>query len=112
MGCEDEYSHLTKTTERLHELYYQQENARAVFYNILTSVQGQLVSSGLSRLVTASPAEILDTLEDEGIGGFEELKSASESRVKIDDSVLAAEKSYLDASNRYEECIERITKIQ
>ena len=109
MYCEDEYNELTKSTERLHELYYQQEGAEFAFSNALAGAQNYLITTGLVRLVTASAAEIVNTLEDTDQEGFTELRDAAESKVHADAAVAAAEESYRDASKRYEECIKKQT---
>ncbi|HKU33044.1 MAG TPA: hypothetical protein VJR22_04290 [Candidatus Nitrosotalea sp.] len=107
MDCEDEYNTLTKSTEKLHELYYQQENANFAFSNALSSAQNYLITTGLVRLATASPAEIVNTLEDRNQEGFTELHDAATSKVQVDSAVAAAEESYRDATKRYEECIKK-----
>jgi uncharacterized protein (DUF1778 family) len=107
MDCEDEYNALTKSTERLHELYYQQENADFAFSNALASAQNYLITTGLVRLVTASPAEIVNTLEDRNQDGFVELHDAAASKVQADSAVAVEEESYRDATRRYEECIKK-----
>ena len=107
MDCEDEYNTLTKSTEKLHELYYQQENANFAFSNALSSAQNYLITMGLVRLVTTSPAEIVNTLEDRNQEGFTELHDAAISKVQADSAVAAAEESYSDATKRYEECIKK-----
>lgn len=107
MECEDEYNELTKSTERLHELYYQQETVEYAFANALASAQNHLIATGLVRLASAGAAEILNVLEDSKQDGFFELHDAAESKVQIDSSVAAAEQAYRDASRRYEECIKR-----
>ncbi len=107
MECEDEYEKLTKSTEKLHELYYQQENAEFAFSNALASAQNYLITVGLVRLTTASAAEIVNTLEDVHQEGFTELHDAAINKIKADSAVTAAEESYRDASNRYEECIKK-----
>lgn len=105
MRCEDEYNELTKSTERLHELYYQQESAEFAFSNALASAQSHLIATGLVRLAAAPPAEIVNALEDSDQEGFVELHDAAASKVKIDAEVAAAEESYRDSSRRYEDCI-------
>ncbi len=107
MDCEEEYNSLTKSTERLHELYYQQENADFAFANALASAQNYLITSGLVRLVTAGPAEIVNTLEDIKQEGFVELRDAAASKILADSAVTAAEEVYRDATKRYEECIKK-----
>ncbi|MGB9003841.1 MAG: hypothetical protein WCC52_08555 [Nitrosotalea sp.] len=107
MYCEDEYNALVKSTERLHELYYQQENADFAFSNALASAQNHMIASGLVRLATASASEIVNVLEDNAEKGFFELHDAAESKVQIDAAVRAAEESYRDTSQRYDECIKR-----
>ncbi|MDE1765038.1 MAG: hypothetical protein KGI27_02065 [Thaumarchaeota archaeon] len=107
MHCEDEYNELTKSTERLHELYYQQEGAEFAFSNALASAQNYLITAGLVRLATASAAEIVNILEDTNQEGFTELRDAAESKIHADTAVAAAEESYRDASKRYEECIKK-----
>src|SRR5574337_637501 len=105
MHCEDEYVKLTKSTERLHELYYQQENAEFAFSNSLTSAKNYLIATGLVRLTNAEPAEIVNVLEDSDQDGFIELHDSAANKVQIDAAVLVAEESYRDASKRYEDCI-------
>ena len=105
MRCEDEYNSLIKSTERLHELYYQQENADLAFYNALSSAQNYMIASGLVRLATASAGEIVNALEDNAESGFSELHDVAKSKVQIDFAVIAAEESYRDACQRYDECI-------
>ncbi len=112
MECEDEYNELTKTTERLHELYYQQENAEFAFSNALSSAQNYLIATGLVRLTSASASEIVNSLEDMDHDGFVELHDAAASKVQIDAAVQAVEESYRDASKRYEECIKKQSKKQ
>lgn len=107
MACEDEYNELGRSTERLHELYYQQETAEFAFANALANAQNYLISTGLVRLATASAAEILNALEDSGQEGFVELHDAAAGKVAIDIQVKSAEESYRDASRRYDECIGR-----
>ncbi|MGI0046727.1 MAG: hypothetical protein ACREBB_06015 [Nitrosotalea sp.] len=105
MDCEDEYNELTKSTEKLHELYYQQENVNFAFSNALASAQNYLISSGLVRLATATAAEIVNALEDNAQEGFVELHDSAASKVQAD--IAVAEESYRDASQRYEDCIKQ-----
>lgn len=105
MQCEDEYNELTRRTERLHELYYHQEGAGFAFSNALANAQNYLIASGLVRLATATPAEIVNALDDSDQEGFVELRDAASGKVKVDAEVTAAEESYRDASRRYEDCI-------
>jgi len=107
MYCEDEYNALVKSTERLHELYYQQENADFAFSNALASAQNHMIASGLVRLATASASEIVNVLEDNAEKGFFELHDAAENKVQRDAAVIAAEESYRDTCQRYDECIKR-----
>lgn len=107
MDCEEEYNELTKSTERLHELYYQQENTEFAFANALASAQNYLIATGLVRLATASAAEIVNALEDADQEGFVELHDTAASKVQIDAAVIAAEESYRDVSKRYDECIKK-----
>lgn len=107
MDCEDEYNELTRSTERLHELYYQQETIEFAFSNALSNAQNYLISTGLVRLVTASAAEIVNTLEDRDQEGFAELHDAAASKVQIDAAVKSAEEAYRYSSKRYDECIKR-----
>ncbi|MDE1726460.1 MAG: hypothetical protein KGH89_04265 [Thaumarchaeota archaeon] len=107
MDCEDEYNTLIKSTERLHELYYQQESSDFAFANALASAQNHLIASGLVRLVTASAGEIVNSLEDNSEKGFFELHDAAASKVQADTAVIAAEESYRDASQRYDNCIKK-----
>ncbi|MDE1826930.1 MAG: hypothetical protein KGH99_00455 [Thaumarchaeota archaeon] len=109
MHCEDEYNSLVKSTERLHELYYQQETVDFAFSNALASAQNHMIASGLVRLATASASEIVNALEDNAEKGFFELHDAAESKVQIDTAVRAAEESYRDACQRYDECVKRQT---
>ncbi|MGB6463122.1 MAG: hypothetical protein WA799_05645 [Nitrosotalea sp.] len=109
MYCEDEYNALVKSTERLYELYYQQENSNFAFSNALASAQNHMIASGLVRLATASAGEIVNVLEDNAEKGFFELHDAAESKVQVDVAVMAAEESYRDTCQRYEECIKRQT---
>lgn len=98
-----------KATERLHELYYQQENADAEFSNVRNRIQDHLIASGLARLVTATPAEIVYSLEDSSEEWLVSLHDAAVAKVQTDVGVLAAEESYRYASQRYEDCIKRKT---
>ncbi|MDE1829018.1 MAG: hypothetical protein KGI25_01720 [Thaumarchaeota archaeon] len=107
MDCEDEYNEITRTTERLHELYYQQETVEFAFSNALANAQNYLIDTGLVRLATATAAEIVNALEDSYQEGFAELHDAAASKVQIDAAVISAEEAYRDASKRYEECIKR-----
>jgi len=109
MYCEDEYNALVKSTEILHELYYQQESADFAFSNALASAQNHMIVSGLVRLSTASASEIVNVLEDNAEKGFFELHDAAESKVQIDAAVMAAEESYRDTYQRYDECIKKQT---
>lgn len=107
MDCENEYNELVKSTERLHELYYQQENANFAFSNALASAQNHLIASGLVRLATSTAAEIVNVLEDNAQEGFAELHDSAASKVQADITVAAAEESYRDASQRYDDCIKK-----
>ncbi len=107
MDCEDEYNELTKSTERLHELYYQQETVEFAFSNALANAKNHLIATGLVRLANASAAEIVNELEDSDQEGFVELHDTAARKVQIDAAVTAAEETYRDASKRYEECIKR-----
>lgn len=107
MDCEDEYSESTRATERLHEMYYQQEATEFAFSNALANAQNYLITTGLVRLSTATAAEIVNALEDSGQEGFTELHDAAASKMRIDASVASAEESYRDASRRYDDCIKR-----
>lgn len=68
-----------------------------------------MIASGLVRLATASASEIVNVLEDNAEKGFFELHDAAESKVQIDAAVMAAEESYRETCQRYEECIKRQT---
>lgn len=70
MCCENEYNDLVKSTEKLYEIYYQQENSDFTFSNALASAQNQMIASGLVSLVTASASEIISVLEDNAEKGF------------------------------------------
>ncbi len=110
MECEEEYNELTRLTERLHELYYQQENSDFAFSNALASSQNHLIASGLVSLTGAGAAEILNTLGDMDQEGFSELREAASSKVQIDSAVKSLEESYRDASKRYDRCLEQAEK--
>jgi hypothetical protein len=105
MVCDDEYNALVKATEKLHELYYQQETADIQFSNALRTAQSQLISSGLSRLVNASVAEIIYSLEERTEKDFVSLHEAATEKSQVDSIILAAEESYQYASQRYEDCL-------
>ncbi len=107
MGCEDEYNELIKSTEKLHELYYQQESVDFAFSNALASAQNYLISSGLVRLVSATAAEIVNELDDNAQEGFAELYDSATSKIQIDMAVVIAEESYRDACKRYDDCIKQ-----
>ncbi|HJU14746.1 MAG TPA: hypothetical protein VJ792_09865 [Candidatus Nitrosotalea sp.] len=110
MECEEEYNELTALTEKLHELYYQQENAEFAFSNALSSAQNHLIATGLVSLTSATAAEILNTLEDTKQDGFAELHDAASSKVQLDAAVRSLEESYRDASKRYDECLKETEK--
>ena len=110
MNCNEEYNALVKTTEKLHELYYQQENADTQFSNALGTAQNHLISSGLSRLVNASPAEIINALEERSEKDFVILQEAATIKSQLDAKVTAAEESYQYAFQRYEDCLKESTK--
>jgi len=112
MVCDEEYNSLIKATERLHELYYQQESADAEFSNVRNRIQDHLIASGLARLVNASPAEIVYSLEGSSEEWLVSLHDAAVVKVQADVGVLAAEESYRYASQRYEDCIKGITNTQ
>ena len=109
MNCEDAYNELTKSTEKLHELYYQQEGADFAFSNALASAQNHLIASGLVRLVSATAAEIVNSIDDSAQEGFVELYDSATSKVQADMAVVAAEEAYRDAYQRYDECIKQST---
>ncbi|MGI0088334.1 MAG: hypothetical protein ACREBI_10335 [Nitrosotalea sp.] len=109
MCCENEYNALVKSTEKLYEIYYQQENADFAFSIALVSAQNHMIASGLVRLVTASASEIVNVLEDNAEKGFFELHDAAENKVQTDAVAMAAEESYRDTCHRYDECIKRQT---
>jgi len=109
MNCEDAYNELIKSTEKLHELYYQQENADFAFSNALASAQNHLISSGLVRLVSATAAEIANSIVDSSQEGFVELYDSATSKVQADQAVVAAEEAYRDACKRYDDCIKQST---
>jgi len=110
MKCDEEYNALVKATEKLHELYYQQETADTQFSNALRTAQSHLISSGLSRLVNATPAEIIYSLEENSEKDFVSLHEAAAVKSQIDAKVVAAEESYQYASQRYEDCLKENTK--
>jgi hypothetical protein len=105
MVCDDEYNALVKATERLHELYYQQETADISFSNALRTAQGQLILSGLSRLVNAGVTEIIYSLDERIEKDFVVLHEAARAKSQVDSSVLATEESYQYASQMYEDCL-------
>jgi len=105
MNCDEEYNALVKATEKLHELYYQQETVDTQFCNALRSAQNQLITSGLSRLVNATPAEIIYSLEESSENGFASLHDAAVAKSQLDAKVVVAEESYQYASQRYEDCL-------
>lgn len=105
MECEEEYNELTKLTEKLHEMYYQQENSDFAFSNALASSQNHLIASGLVSLTRASAAEIVNTLTDMDSEGFSELREAAASKVQVDAAVKSLEESCRDANKRYDECL-------
>ena len=105
MNCDEEYNALVKATEKLHELYYQQETADTQFSNALSSAQSLLISSGFSRLVNATPAEIIYSLEESSENGFASLHDAAATKSQLDAKVVVAEESYEYALRRYEDCL-------
>lgn len=107
MNCDEEYNALVKATEKLHELYYQQETADTQFSNALRSAQNQLISSGLSRLVNATPAEIIYSLEESSENSFSSLHDAATGKSQLDAKVAVAEESYQYALQRYEDCLKK-----
>ena len=107
MVCEDEYAELTRLTERLHELYYQQESVQFSFSTALANAQTYLIATGLVKIMDATASEIVNALEDWGKEGFSELHDVAARKVQIDSAVASTEESYRDASRRYEECIKR-----
>ena len=109
MVCDVEYNTLIKATENLHELYYQQETADIQFYNAIKTAESHLISSGLSRLVNASPAEIIYSLEEITEQDFVILHEAAKVKSQMDTTILAAEESYRYASQRYEDCLKENT---
>jgi hypothetical protein len=110
MTCNDEYNALTKATERLHELYYQQENVDSQFSNAKRVAQNSLISAGLARLITASTTEIIYSLENSLQEELVLLHDASVTKAQVDATILAAEEAYRYASERYEECIKQNTE--
>ena len=110
MNCDEEYNSLVKTTEKLHELYYQQETVDIQFSNALQTAQNHLISSGLSRLVNATPAEIIYALEESSENDFASLHRAAVTKSQLDTKVAAAEESYQYAIQRYEDCLKENTK--
>jgi hypothetical protein len=110
MNCDEEYNALVKATEKLHELYYQQETADTQFSNALRAAQNHLISSGLSRLVNATPAEIIYAFEESSENDFALLQEAAVAKSKLDSKVAAAEESYQYISQRYEDCLKENTK--
>jgi hypothetical protein len=96
---------LIKATEKLHELCYQQENSDIQFSNARSRVQNHLISSGLSRLVNATPGEIIYSLEDNPEEEFVLLRDAAVVKSQLDAAVLSAEEFYRYAVQRYEDCI-------
>ena len=110
MECEKEYNELTALTEKLHEIYYQQESAEFAFSNALSSAQNHLIATGLVSLASATAAQILNVLDDGGHEGFTELHDAAASKVQIDAAVRSLEESYRDVSGRYDDCIKQTEK--
>lgn len=107
MTCHEQYDALFRATERLHEIYYQQESVEASFSNVLNKVKGQLISSGLSSITESSAAEVLYALEENNETGFEDLKEAARIKIQVDVAASTAEESYQHASEKYEECIKQ-----
>lgn len=110
MKCDEEYNALVKATEKLHELYYQQETADTQFSNALRAAQSQLILSGLSRLANATPAEIIYSLEESSEKDFASLHETAVAKSQVDVKAAAAEESYQYASQRYEDCLNENTK--
>lgn len=110
MVCDDEYNALIKATERLHELYYQQENVDSQFSNARRGAQNSLISTGLARLITASTTEIIYSLEDSLQEELVLLHDAAVTKAQVDATILAAEEAYRYTSERYEECIKKNTE--
>ena len=105
MNCDDEYAALVKATERLHELYYQQETTDTQFSNALSASQNHLISSGLSRLVNSTPSEIIYSLEERSEKDLTVFHDTAAAKLGLDTKVIAAEESYQYAYQRYEECL-------
>lgn len=105
MVCDDEYNALVTATEKLHETYYKQEDADVQFSNAKSRAQSHLIASGLSRLITASTAEIIYSLEESSDEELVLLHDAAATKSQIDVTVLAAEESYRYTSQRYEKCM-------
>jgi phage regulator Rha-like protein len=105
MVCDDEYNALIKATEKIHELYYKQEDADMQFSNARNRAQNHLIALGLSRLVTANLTEIIYSLEDSTDEELVLLHRAAEAKAQVDATVLVAEESFRYASQRYEDCI-------
>jgi hypothetical protein len=101
----DEYNSLVKATEKLHELYYQQDNSDIQFSNARARAQNHLISSGLSGLVNATAGEIIYSLEGNLEDEFLLLHDAAITKSQLDAAVLSAEEFYRYASQRYEDCI-------
>ncbi len=108
MICDDEYAALVKATERLHEIYYQQETTDIQFSNALSAAQNYLISSGLARLAKASPSEIIYSLEERSEKDLTLLHDAAIAKLELDTKVIAAEESYQYAYQRYEDCLKEI----
>ena len=109
MKCDEEYSALVKATEKLHELYYQQETADIQFSNMLRAAENHLIASGLVRLVNATPAEIIYSLEESSEKDFVSLHEAAVTKSQVDARAAAAEESFQYASHRYENCLKENT---
>ena len=109
MICDDEYNALIKATEKLYEIYYQQETSDIQFSNALKMAQSDLISAGLSRLINASPAEIIYSLDENPEKEFGLLHEAAKTKSQVDVTVVAAEESYRYASQRYDECLKEKT---
>ncbi len=110
MGCNDEYNVLIKATEKLHELYYQQENTDNQFFNARRVAQVHLIANGLARLATASPIEIIYSLGENRQEELVLLHDAAATKAQMDAAILEAEELYRYATEKYEECIKKSTE--
>jgi len=108
--CDEEYIALVKATEKLHDLYYQQETADTQFSNALRAAENHLIAAGLVRLVNATPVEIIYSLEESSEKSFSSLHEAAVAKSQVDVKAAAAEESFQYASQRYENCLKENSK--